>query len=131
MELEAVSSSEDETQKILAMNLSHAENLIEAKKLKTPRMVKVVSLLLTNAREEKLKSEADLIESEKFADLVIIGMNGDTFLGVKQDVVEKTGMLDFDSDIQSGWMLFLIYSILFSILFLCVWIVYKYKSFKA
>ena len=37
----------------------------------------------------------------------------------------------FDSDIQSGWMLFLIYSILFSILFLCVWIVYKYKSFKA
>ena len=104
MELEAVSSSEDETQKILAMNLSHAENLIEAKKLKTPRMVKVVTVLLTNAREEKIKSEADLIESEKFADLVIIGMNGDTFLGVKQDVVEKTGMLDFDSDIQSFYL---------------------------
>ena len=36
-----------------------------------------------------------------------------------------------DSDIQSGWVLFLIYGFLFSILFLSVWIVYKYKSFKA
>jgi hypothetical protein len=36
-----------------------------------------------------------------------------------------------DSEIQSGWTIFLIYSIIFSILFLSVWIVYKYKSFKA
>ena len=37
----------------------------------------------------------------------------------------------FDLDIQSGWILFLIYGVLFSILFLGVWILYKYKSFKA
>ncbi|MDC0229639.1 hypothetical protein OAK48_01570 [Deltaproteobacteria bacterium] len=37
----------------------------------------------------------------------------------------------FDLDIQSGWILFLIYSVFFSILFLGVWILYKYKSFKA
>ena len=37
----------------------------------------------------------------------------------------------FDMDIQSGWILFLIYSVFFSILFLGVWILYKYKSFKA
>ena len=37
----------------------------------------------------------------------------------------------FDIDIQSGWIIFLIYGVLFSILFLLVWILYKYKSFKA
>ena len=37
----------------------------------------------------------------------------------------------FDIDIQSGWIIFLIYGVLFSVLFLLVWILYKYKSFKA
>ena len=54
MELEPVSSAEGEAQKILAMNLTHEENLIEAKKLETPRKVSVVTLLLTNARDRKL-----------------------------------------------------------------------------
>jgi hypothetical protein len=37
----------------------------------------------------------------------------------------------FDIDIQSGWIIFLIYGVLFSLLFFLVWILYKYKSFKA
>ena len=44
VELEAVSSSEEETQRILAMGLSHEENLIEASKLDTPHIISVVSL---------------------------------------------------------------------------------------
>jgi len=36
-----------------------------------------------------------------------------------------------DVDIQSGWMIFLIYGVLFSILFLGIWILYRWKSFKA
>jgi hypothetical protein len=97
LELESVSSSEDETQRILSMNLSHEENLNEARKLQTPRMVSVVSLLLTNARDEKLKSELNQIESEKFADMVITDMNGLRFAGVEQDVIEKTSIFAMDS----------------------------------
>ena len=37
----------------------------------------------------------------------------------------------FDLDIQNAWIIFLIYGVFFSILFLLVWILYKYKSFKA
>jgi hypothetical protein len=36
-----------------------------------------------------------------------------------------------DVDIQSGWAIFLIYGVLFSIIFLGIWILYKWKSFKA
>ena len=38
---------------------------------------------------------------------------------------------ELDEFIASGWIIFLIYGVFFSILFLCVWILYKYKSFKA
>ena len=55
LELEAVSSSEEETQRILAMGLSHEENLIEASKLDTPHIISVVSLQLTNARDKKIQ----------------------------------------------------------------------------
>ena len=72
LELEAVPSSEQETQRILALGLSHEENLIEASKLDTPHMVAVVTLQLRNAREEKIQAEIDLVDSNKYADKVII-----------------------------------------------------------
>ena len=37
----------------------------------------------------------------------------------------------FDIDIQSGWLVFLIYTVFFSLIFTGVWILYKYKSYKA
>ena len=55
LELESISSSKEETQRILSLGLTHEENLIEASKLKTPHMVSVVSLQLTNARAQKLQ----------------------------------------------------------------------------
>ena len=68
LELDAVKSSEQETQRILALGLSHEENLAEAKKLDTPHMVSVVTLQLENARDEKIQAEADLEESNKYAE---------------------------------------------------------------
>ena len=72
LELEAISSSEEETQRILALGLSHEENLLEASKLSSSHMVSVVTLQLNNAREEKIQNEIDFVESEKFAEMVSI-----------------------------------------------------------
>ena len=68
LELEAVSTSQDETNRILALGLSHEENLVEATaNLILPHMISVVTLQLTNARDEKIQAEIDLIESEKYS----------------------------------------------------------------
>ena len=81
IELQAVTTSEEETQRILALGLSYEENLIEASKFSDPHMVKVVSLQLTNAKDEKIQYEIDLLESEKVANNVILSLSGTNFSG--------------------------------------------------
>ena len=81
IELQAVTTSEEETQRILALGLSYEENLIEASKLSDPHMIKVVSLQLTNAKDEKIQYEIDLLESEKLANNVILSLSGTNFSG--------------------------------------------------
>jgi hypothetical protein len=81
LELQALTSSEEETQRILALGLSHEENLIEASKLSDPHMVTVVSLQLANANDDKIQSEIDLIESENIASNVEVSANGLSFVG--------------------------------------------------
>lgn len=81
IELQAVTTSEEETQRILALGLSYEENLIEASKFSDPHMVKVVSLQLTNAKDEKIQYEIDLLESEKIANNVILSLSGTNFSG--------------------------------------------------
>jgi hypothetical protein len=81
IELEAVSSSEEETQRILALGLSHEENLIEAKKLKSDHMISVVTMQLINAKDEKIQYQSDLIESEKLAEMVTVSDGGKIFIG--------------------------------------------------
>ncbi len=81
LELQAVTTSEEETQRILALGLSYEENLIEASKLSDPHMIKVVSLQLTNAKDEKIQYEIDLLESEKIANNVILSLSGTNFSG--------------------------------------------------
>ena len=81
LELEAVSSSQEETQRILALGLSHEENLIEAKKLGSDHMIAVVTLQLVNARDDKIQYQKDLIESEKIAEAVIVSADGHSFTG--------------------------------------------------
>ena len=81
IELEAVSTSAEETQRILEMGLSHEDNLIEAKKLKSSHMTSVVILQLTNARDEKIQAEKDQVEATKFADLVNVFDDDSSFIG--------------------------------------------------
>ena len=83
LELETVSTSAEETQRILAMGLSHEENLIEAKKLKSDLMISVVTLQLTNAKDEKIQAEIDKVESNKFSDLVNVSESGLKFIGAE------------------------------------------------
>ena len=104
IELEAVSTSQEETNRILAMGLTHEENLAEAKKLNTAHMISVVSLQLTNAREEKIKLELDLIESEKYAALVQVSENNSVFIGPDLVKIIKKGVLETDIDTQTLYL---------------------------
>ena len=101
IELEAVSSSAEETQRILALGLSHEENLIEANKLDTPHMVSVVTLQLTNARDAKLQAEIDRVASEEFASMVNISSDESKFIGSEVSSTKKTGVLETDIETQS------------------------------
>jgi hypothetical protein len=97
-------SSEQYAQKILDLGLTHEENLIEASKLKTPHLVSVVSLLLTNARDERIQYAIDLQEAEKFAQLVQVLNDGNRFIGSEVSESIKTGVLAVDSDIYSYFL---------------------------
>jgi hypothetical protein len=98
IELEAVSSSDEETQRILALGLSHEQNLLEAKKLKSDHMISVVTLQLVNARDEENQYQNDLIESRKIADMVIVSEDGISFTGPKisntiSDIISTSSVL--------------------------------------
>ena len=104
IELGDALSSQQHTQKILALGLSHEENLVEASKLNTPHLVSVVSLQLTNARDEKIQNEIDLIESETFANQVVTSNNGLRFSGPELSESVKTGILATDSDLHTYYL---------------------------
>lgn len=98
LELGDALSSEQYTQQILDLGLTHEENLIEASKLKTPHLVSVVTLQLTNARDEKIQYENDEIKSKEYADQVIVSNNGLQFIAPEKNETIRTGVLDTDSD---------------------------------
>ncbi len=98
LDLQAVNSSEEETQRILALGLSYEENLIEASKLNDPHMVTVVSLQLTNAQDNKIQAEIDAINSEKIANSVIVSSNGLNFIGPKISK-SQTSILNTNPDL--------------------------------
>ena len=102
LELGDAMSSQQYTQKILDLGLSHEENLAEARKLKTPHLISVVSLQLTNARDEKIQNEIDLIESEKFADKVTV--SGSRYIGSEISESIKTGVLETDFDLLNYFL---------------------------
>ena len=98
IQLEAVSTSAEETQRILAMGLTYEENLVEASKIKNNHTASVVKLQLTNARDEKIQAEIDLIDSAKYADLVIVSENKLNFIGPELVKKIKRGVLPTDID---------------------------------
>ena len=104
IELEAVSTSQEETNRILSMGLTHEENLAEANKLNTAHMISVVSLQLTNARDEKIQAEVDFIESEKYAALVQVSESKSSFIGPELIKTIKNGVLETDIDTQTLYL---------------------------
>ena len=98
LELEAVNTSEQETQRILALGLSHEENLAEATKLNDSHMVTVVSLQLTNAHDDKIQAEIDLIESKEITNNVIVSSDGFNFIGPEVSKSE-TSIININPDL--------------------------------
>jgi len=94
--LEPVSSSQDETQRILALGLTHAENLIEASKLNSSHTVAVVTGQLMKAEDDKNKAVLDAVNISKYAESVKV-LNGDSevkFEGFQMSESKRVGMLD-------------------------------------
>jgi len=94
--LEPVSSSQDETQRILSLGLTHAENLIEASKLKDNHTVSVVTGQLMKAEDDKNKAALDEVSISKYAESVKV-LNGDSedkFEGLQMSESKRVGMLD-------------------------------------
>jgi len=102
--LEPVSSSQDETQRILALGLTHAENLIEASKLNDNHTISVVTGQLNKARDEKIQAEVDLVESIKFSEMVVVSDNYSNFTGSKISESIKKGVLMTDVDFQEYYL---------------------------
>ena len=99
LEVENIPSTDEETQRILELGLSHEQNLIEAKKLSSPHVISVVTLKLINAYNEKIQAEIDTLESNKFADQVNILEDGSKFTSVKISESLKSGLLATDIDL--------------------------------
>lgn len=98
LELEAVPSSEQEAQRILSLGLSHEENLIEAKKLGSDHLVTVVTLQLTNARDEKIQLELDQVEANQYASEVMIINDGYKFKSLQISETLNNSVLDTETD---------------------------------
>jgi len=104
LELEPISSSAEETKRILSLGLTHEENLIEAGKLQTIHTISVVTGQLNKARDEKIQAELDLAESLKFAEMVIVSDNNSNFIGSKISESIKKGVLIGDSELQDFYL---------------------------
>ena len=101
IELEAVSSSDDEVQRILSLGLSHEENLKLANELKSSHMRSVVSGQLIKARDKKIQEELELVESIKISEEVEVSDDGLNFVSSMVTESVRTGVLDSDFDNQS------------------------------
>ena len=98
LEIESATSSEDEAQKILALGLSHEENLKLASKLDSPHLVKIVTLKLKNARDEEIQAAIDSEKSAEFAEKVSISNEGNSFSSLEISESLQTGILSTDAD---------------------------------
>ena len=98
LEVEPATSSEDEAQKILALGLSHEESLRMASKLDSPHLVKIVTLKLNNARDEKIQDAIDLEKSQEFSQQVKVSDDGNNFVSSEISESLQTGILTTDID---------------------------------
>jgi len=104
MQLEAVSSSQDETQRILALGLSHAENLIEAKKLKDNHTVSVVTGQLMKAENERIQAIIDVEKIAEYSQLINVSNDNSKFTAPKISESKRIGVLDDEYDYQDYFL---------------------------
>ena len=86
----STSPAEAETKKILALGLTHTENLSEARKLTDPTLVSAV------VQELKTRNDNALIEAEKvdkYAEKVKVSDSNSKFIGSKISKSKKRGLL--------------------------------------
>jgi len=86
----SASSAEAETKKILALGLTHEENLSEARKLKDPTLVSEVVKEL-NTRNDNARIEAERVT--KYAEKVKVSDGNSKFVGSKLSKSKKRGLL--------------------------------------
>lgn len=99
LEVEPLSSSGEEAQRILALGLSHEENLKEARKIDSAHKSAVVIGLLKQAENDKIQSQIDMAESAKYSESVQISNNNSMFTA--QEVVNsKTVGLLLNPDVE-------------------------------
>ena len=104
LELDAIASSEEETQKILALGLTHSENLIEANKLKDAHTISVVTGQLKKAEDERIQAIIDDEKIAEYSQTVIISDDNTKFTAPVISVSKKIGVLDNEYDYQDYYL---------------------------
>ena len=104
LELDAIASSEEETQKILALGLTHSENLIEANKLKDAHTISVVTGQLKKAEDERIQAIIDDEKIAEYSQMVIISDDNTKFTAPVISVSKKIGVLDNEYDYQDYYL---------------------------
>ena len=96
----SASPAEAETKKILALGLTHTENLSEARKLTNPTLVSAV------VQELKTRNDNALIEAEKvdkYAEKVKVSDSNSKFIGSEINERKKMGLL-INSDYEDYFL---------------------------
>jgi len=96
----SVSPAVAETKKILALGLTHEENLREAQKLKNPTLVSEVVQEL-NTRNDNARIEAEKVA--KYAEKVKVLNNNSKFIGPEINERKQMGLL-IDSDYEDYFL---------------------------
>ena len=101
LELSATSPSDVQTEKILALGLSHDQNLVEARKIADPNIASAVTKELNNRILEAENNRIELENVVKYAGMVKVSNNNLKFLGPKisdtksRNIIGKAENLDF------------------------------------
>ena len=104
LELDAIASSEEETQKILALGLTHSENLIEANKLKDTHTISIVTGQLKKAEDERIQAIIDDEKIAEYSQMVIVSDDNTNFTAPVISVSKKIGVLDNEYDYQDYYL---------------------------
>ena len=101
LELSAISPSDVQTEKILALGLSHDQNLVEARKIVDPNIASAVIKELNNRIVEAENNRIELENVVKYAEMVKVSDNNLKFVGPKisdtksRNMIGKAENLDF------------------------------------